>query len=91
MSRTHRDEAPVGAWRRARTCSEGGCVEVAVAPWRRARKCGEGRCVEVAPSDGNVLVRDSKDPGGANLAFTKAEWRTFIAGVKEGDFDDTLW
>jgi hypothetical protein len=72
MSRTHRDEAPVGAW-------------------RRARKCGEGKCVEVAPSNRqNVLVRDSKNPGDGNLAFTKAEWRGFIAGVKEGDFDDTL-
>jgi len=35
-----------------------------------------------------ILMRDSKNPGGPVLAFTEAEWRAFIAGVKDGEFDD---
>jgi hypothetical protein len=32
-----------------------------------------------------VAVRDSKDPTGLALAFTSADWRTFISGVKAGE------
>jgi Domain of unknown function (DUF397) len=35
-----------------------------------------------------ILMRDSKNPEGPALAFTEAEWRAFIAGVKDGEFDD---
>ncbi|HUK71160.1 MAG TPA: DUF397 domain-containing protein [Streptosporangiaceae bacterium] len=35
-----------------------------------------------------ILMRDSKNPEGPVLAFTEAEWRAFIAGVKDGEFDD---
>ena len=35
-----------------------------------------------------ILMRDSKNPDGPVLAFTEAEWRAFIAGVKDGEFDD---
>ena len=35
-----------------------------------------------------ILMRDSKDPDGPVLAFTEDEWRAFIAGVKDGEFDD---
>ncbi len=34
-----------------------------------------------------IAVRDSKDPGGPVLDFTPAEWRAFIAGVRDGEFD----
>jgi hypothetical protein len=33
-------------------------------------------------------VRDSKNPDGAVLLYTAAEWRDFITGAKNGDFDD---
>jgi hypothetical protein len=47
-------------------------------------------CVEVAPLvGGGAAVRDSKDPAGALLRFTAAEWRAFLAGVKDGQFDLT--
>jgi hypothetical protein len=60
--------------------------------WRKSRySYANGACVEVARSGKRrVLVRDSKKPGDGHLAFTKAEWRAFVAGVKDGDFDDTL-
>jgi hypothetical protein len=48
--------------------------------------------VEVANAGGNLLVRNSKHPDGPILAFTKAEWRAFLAGAKDGEFDeDTQW
>jgi hypothetical protein len=34
-----------------------------------------------------VAVRDSKDHSGPVLVFTASEWRAFVAGVKDGQFD----
>ena len=36
---------------------------------------------------GAVALRDSKDPAGPALVFTRDEWETFGAGVKRGEFD----
>jgi hypothetical protein len=33
------------------------------------------------------MVRDSKDRSGPVLAFDPDQWRAFIDGVKQGDFD----
>ncbi|MFD0684028.1 DUF397 domain-containing protein [Actinomadura fibrosa] len=53
------------------------------AVWRRsARSNGKGNCVEVASAASVIGVRDSKDIGGPVLAFSAAEWRAFIDGVK---------
>lgn len=49
---------------------------------------GNGACVEVASTGGMVAVRDSKDPDGPVLRYTAAEWRTFLDGVRRGEFDD---
>jgi hypothetical protein len=47
-----------------------------------------GDCVEVASlPDGQVGVRDSKDTEGPVLRFTAAEWKAFIGGVRNGEFD----
>jgi hypothetical protein len=37
-----------------------------------------------------VAVRNSRDPEGPALVFTDAELDAFLAGVKDGDFDDLL-
>jgi len=56
--------------------------------WRKSTQSnGSGDCVEVAVTDEGVLVRDSKDPGGAILTFTPAEWRAFVGGAKDGEFN----
>lgn len=62
--------------------------------WRKSQFSNpSGNCVQVAERgnqmlvDGKVLVRDSKDPAGPVLGFTKDEWQAFIAGVKSGEFD----
>ncbi|MFB4265359.1 DUF397 domain-containing protein [Nonomuraea sp. GTA35] len=56
--------------------------------WRKSSFCnGATACVEVAAVEGLVALRDSKDPDGPVLLFSRAEFETFIAGVKDGEFD----
>ncbi len=43
-----------------------------------------GNCVQVRRITKAVQIRDSKDPDGAVLTFTPAEWRAFVAAVKDG-------
>lgn len=58
------------------------------ATWRKStRSGGQGNCVEVADAPDAIGVRDSKDPSGPNLVFTRSEWRAFVDGVKAGEFD----
>ena len=57
--------------------------------WRKAQaSIGNGACLEVAPLNSMIAVRDSKDPEGAILTYTAAEWRAFLDGAKKGEFDD---
>jgi hypothetical protein len=55
--------------------------------WRKAVASGGGGCVEVALVAGGVAVRDSKDPDGPVLHYTDLEWRAFLHGAKNGEFD----
>jgi hypothetical protein len=55
------------------------------AEFRRACDDG-GSCVEVALLE-LIGVRDSKDPDGPVLLFTRTEWIQFVTGVKAGLFD----
>lgn len=44
--------------------------------------------VEVAPlPDGGAVIRDPDDPGQLPLIFDAGEWRDFVAGVKNDEFD----
>lgn len=58
--------------------------------WRTALSCNGGTCVTVAAKGGAVFIGDSKTPDGPILSYTAAEWREFLAGAKNGDFDDLL-
>ncbi len=63
--------------------------ELAHATWRKSPySATSDGCVETAflPS-GHVAVRDSKDRAGPVLLYTPREWRAFIAGVKDGEFE----
>ncbi len=55
--------------------------------WRKCSHSGHHDCVEFRRVDGGVQVRNSKRPDEATIRYTDAEWRAFIAGVKDGEFD----
>ena len=47
-----------------------------------------GNCVEVAElPGGSVGVRDSRDPAGPVLRFTRDGWDTFLAGARRGKLE----
>jgi len=64
-------------------------VNLARAEWFKSSRSGPNSdmCVEVAFVDGAIAVRDSKNPTGATLLFTAAEWDAFVEGAKDGEFD----
>ncbi|MER5465419.1 DUF397 domain-containing protein [Streptomyces sp. NPDC002668] len=50
-----------------------------------------GNCVEMAAlPGGNVAVRNSRDPQGATLVYTRDEIAAFVAGARAGDFDSVI-
>jgi hypothetical protein len=57
--------------------------------WTRSSRCSNNACVEVAiaNAEGDVLVRDAKDPRGPTLRFDSVEWHAFLAGARVGEFD----
>jgi Domain of unknown function (DUF397) len=59
--------------------------------WTKSSLSQEQACVEWAVTDDGcgVHVRDSKDPDGSALRFTRAEWDAFVGGVKRGEADLT--
>jgi hypothetical protein len=77
-------------WRKSRYSSaNGACVEVAHvrAQWRKSsRSGGNGACVEVADLPEAVAVRDSKNPSGPKLIFTRHAWASFVESAKSGRF-----
>ncbi len=57
--------------------------------WRKASASHPANaCVELARFRDMVAMRDSKDPEGPALLYTKAELRAFLDGAKRGEFDD---
>ena len=60
--------------------------------WRKSRRSGAlGNCVEVATlPTGEIAVRNSRFPDGPALVYTRAEMSAFVAGAKDGEFDDVL-
>ncbi|MEU6716313.1 DUF397 domain-containing protein [Nonomuraea sp. NPDC046802] len=59
-----------------------------------------GNCIEVALLDGSpeaehktglgplIAIRDSKNPDGAKLYFTRAEFAAFRQGIIAGEFEE---
>ncbi|MGW4771628.1 DUF397 domain-containing protein [Nocardia sp. NPDC004278] len=58
------------------------------ADWFKSARSGASKdCVEVASlDDGQIGVRDSKNPTGPALVFTSGEWDAFTAGVADREF-----
>ncbi|HLT70984.1 MAG TPA: DUF397 domain-containing protein [Acidimicrobiales bacterium] len=58
--------------------------------WRKSSfSSGGDNCVEVGVAeDGTIGVRDTKQQGnGPILEFFPSEWRAFLEGVRNGEFD----
>ncbi|MET7772136.1 MULTISPECIES: DUF397 domain-containing protein [Nocardia] len=59
--------------------------------WRKSSFSGPngGNCVEVAEASGGlVAMRNSRDPEGSVLFYTRPEIDAFVRGAKAGEFDD---
>lgn len=67
-------------------------MELSGAEWRKSSCSGNngGECVEVAGLlNGEVAVRDSKDPEGPAVALTADAWAEFTDRTKRGGPEPT--
>ena len=55
--------------------------------WQVSRTCDNGQCIKVARAGKFVMIGNTSKPEGPVSEFTVEEWRHFLAGVKQGDFD----
>ncbi len=65
-------------------------MDLTGAAWRKSSfsSANGGACVEVADAlPGVIAVRDSKDPDGPKLMFSRAVWLAFTAAVRDREFD----
>jgi hypothetical protein len=62
-------------------------MDLSSAEFRKSSFSAANGCVEVAIQDDGVAVRDSKYRSGAVLEFSRSEWKAFLRGVGEGEFD----
>jgi hypothetical protein len=60
--------------------------------WRKSSiSNSQGACVELARlTGGEFAVRNSRNPDGPALIYTRAEIAALVEGVKLGEFDDLL-
>lgn len=61
-------------------------------PWVKSRKSiADNECVELtALADGQIALRNSRDPHGPALVFTKNELDAFLDGAKKNEFDHMI-
>ena len=57
--------------------------------WKKGTRSGtQGNCVEVARlGDDEIGVRDSKDPDGPVLRFTREQWQAFLDAIVDDEID----
>ncbi|GAA2421506.1 DUF397 domain-containing protein [Actinomadura vinacea] len=62
-------------------------TDLAKTVWRKSihSQGTGGECVELANLADSVAVRDSKDPAGPKLTFTRAEVKAFFTAIRQGD------
>ena len=54
--------------------------------WRKSKRSSSGNCVEVKAGP-QILLRDSKNPDGAVLSFSRETFEDFLRGVRGREFD----
>jgi hypothetical protein len=63
-------------------------LDLTHAQWQKSSySSANGQCVEVADLPEAVAVRDSKDPDGPKLVFTRADWQAFVSAAAAGPAD----
>jgi hypothetical protein len=61
--------------------------DLSAAIWRKSARSGGtgGNCVEVARNlPAIVAVRDSKNPHGPALTFSRHDWKAFTTSIRDG-------
>lgn len=58
--------------------------------WQKSSFSSFTGCVEVAAVPDGVVVRDSKNPDMGRQFYSTHEWRAFLNGVRNGEFDHFL-
>lgn len=59
--------------------------------WLKAQSSTyNGQCIEIASTADKIAMRDSKDPNGPILVYSPAEFRAFLDGACNGEFDDLV-
>ena len=58
--------------------------------WRKSSASNPtGNCVELADLRSDAIaVRNSRNPNGPVLVYTRAEMAAFFSGIQAGEFDD---
>ncbi len=67
--------------------------DIPAAEWFKSELSGSqsGNCVELAKLlDGQVAMRNSRDPEGPALIYTRSEIEAFVRGAKNGEFDHLM-
>jgi Domain of unknown function (DUF397) len=59
--------------------------------WQKSSFSANNNCVEMAQlTSGEIAVRNSRDPDGPVLVYTRGEVEALILGARNGDFDDLI-
>jgi hypothetical protein len=60
-------------------------LDLTRAQWRKSSySSANGACIEIADLPEVVAVRDSKDPAGPKLVFSRQAWAAFVERAKGG-------
>jgi hypothetical protein len=63
-------------------------LDTSGAEWLSAKQeDGSPGDVQIAFVDDHIAMRDGRFPDGPVLVFTQDEWRAFVLGAQDGEFD----
>jgi hypothetical protein len=62
-------------------------LDLGEADWQSSSQ-GTGH-VQIAFVEGYIAMRDGREPDGPALIFAPGEWRAFLLGARDGEFDLT--